>query len=193
MKHLQLADDAIFKIGKVTSVDGRTVSVQVDKTKNTSHLLYRGELLKNVAVGSYLKIAKGFTAIIGKVDGEFISEDKSYSGKDYGSEKEKIDRTLKIKLLGFFEGQAFKRGIKELPLVDNECFLLQNDEFDQIHNFLRQGDEPIRIGTLALEKGQAIRVGVDGLFASHIGIFGNTGSGKSYTLAKLYSRIVREV
>ncbi len=189
MQSPQALDDSIFKIGRVTSVDGRVVSVKVDKAKNTSHLVYRGQLLKNVAVGSYIKIAKGFTALIGKVDGEFITEDKGFVDRQYGSEKERIDRTLKIKLLGFFEGTAFKRGIKELPLIDNECFLLQNEEFNQVHNFLKDGDEPIKIGTLALEKGQAIQVGIDALFASHIGIFGNTGSGKSYTLAKLYREL----
>jgi uncharacterized protein len=179
-------EDAVFKVGKVISVDGRLIRVKVDRAKNTSHLVYKGELIKNVAVGGYIKIAKGFTSMIGKVDGEFVEEDKQLRDKPYKSERGKIDRTLNVKLLGFFEGTIFKRGIKELPLVDNECFLLRSIEFDQVHNFLRQGDEPITIGTLALEKGQKIQVGVDGLFASHIGIFGNTGSGKSYTLAKIY-------
>ncbi|MEF9477309.1 DUF87 domain-containing protein [Chryseobacterium sp. 1B4] len=31
-----------------------------------------------------------------------------------------------------------------------------------------------------------MEIGINELFASHIGIFGNTGSGKSYTLAKVY-------
>src|SRR5260370_2653039 len=145
--------------------------------------------MENVAGGRYIKIAKGFTAIIGKVDGEFITEDKAFGDRQYGSEKERIDRTLKIKLLGFFEGTVFKRGIKELPLTDHECFLLQNEEFNQVHNLPKDGDETIKTGTLALEKGQAIQVGIDALFASHIGIFGNTGSGKSYTIAKLYREL----
>ena len=34
-----------------------------------------------------------------------------------------------------------------------------------------------------------IKIGVSRLFASHIGIFGNTGSGKSYTLSKLYRQL----
>src|SRR5712664_3027389 len=185
----QVSEEAIFKIGRVISVDGRLVRVKVDKAKNLSHLVYKGELLKNVAVGSYIKIAKGFTTIIGKVDGDFITEDKQFREKQYGSEEEKIDRTLNVKLLGFFEGSSFKRGIKELPLLDNECFLLQNAEFNQVHNFLTDRDEPITIGTLALEKGQKIQVGVNALFASHIGICGNTGSGKSYTLAKIYREL----
>ena len=129
--------------------------MKVDKTKNTSHLVYKGELLRNIAVGSYIKIVKGFTRIIGKVEGEEVTEDKLYAArKQYASEKEKIDRVLTVSLLGFFRGDRFERGIKELPLIDNECYLLQTAEFEQVHNFIRKGDEPLTIGTLSFEKGQ---------------------------------------
>jgi DNA helicase HerA-like ATPase len=69
------------------------------------------------------------------------------------------------------------------------CFLLTRDEFNRVHNFVGDEDQPLRIGTLALEKGQSIAFGVNSIMASHIGIFGNTGSGKSYTLARLYHEI----
>src|SRR5580698_6649598 len=92
----EVPEEAIFRIGKVVSVDGRLVCVKVDKAKNTSHLLYKGQLVKNVSVGGYIKIAKGFTSIIGKVDGEFVEEDKYLGNKTYVSDKEKIDRTLKV-------------------------------------------------------------------------------------------------
>ena len=134
-----ISEDAIFKIGKVISVDGRTIKVKVDKTKNTSHLLYKGELLKNISVGGYIKIVKGFTRIVGKVEGEFITEDRQFEKKHYGSEKEKINGFLALVLFGFFKGASFERGIKELPLIDNECFLLHKKEFDQVHNFIRRG------------------------------------------------------
>src|SRR6185436_711448 len=127
--------------------------------------------------------------IIAKVEGEYINEDKVFYKREYASEREKVDRTLNVSLLGFFKGNQFERGIKELPLIDSECILLHKKEFDQVHNFIRPGDEPITIGTLSLEKGQEIQVGINSLFASHIGIFGNTGSGKSYTLARLYREL----
>jgi len=94
-------EDSIFRIGKVISVDGRLVRVKVDKTKNTSHLLYKGQLLRNISVGGYIKIVKGFTAIIGKVEGEFVQEDKLYVKSEYGSERERVSRTLNVSLLGF--------------------------------------------------------------------------------------------
>ncbi|MBI2058456.1 MAG: ATP-binding protein [Nitrospirae bacterium] len=192
MNNERIADDAIFKIGRVISVDGRVVKVAVDKMKNSSHLIYQGGVHRNIAVGGYVKISKGFARIIGKVDGEYIGEDLQTREKDYASGRQRVSRTLVVKLLGFLEGNRFERGIKELPLIDNECFLLHRDEVEKVHDFLAVGDDPITIGTLAMEKGQDIRVGVNSLLASHIGIFGNTGSGKSYTLAKIYRELLRK-
>lgn len=191
MNNTHLIQDSIFKVGEVITVDGRKVRVKVDKSKNSSHILYQGELLKNISVGSYIKIIKGFTKIIGKVEGEFINEDKQFLGKEYGKQSDKIFRTLQVSMLGYFNGEKFERGIKELPLVYDECFLLDNREFEKVHDFIKKGDEPLEIGSLALEKGQKINIGVNSLFASHIGIFGNTGSGKSYTLAKIYETLFK--
>jgi hypothetical protein len=195
MNKLKLELETILKIGKVTSVKGRYVEVLVDKSKNSSHLLFNGEIIKNVSVGSYVKIAKGFEELIGKIDGEFIVEDKGVQDKSYLHEKERIKRILNISLLGYFQKKKFKQGIKELPLIDNECYLLTQVEFDRVHYFIKEingvDDIPLKIGTLASEKGKSIKIGINSLFASHIGIFGNTGSGKSYTLASLYHKLFK--
>lgn len=184
-----LQKDSIFKIGRVTSIEGRTVKIEVDKTKNGSHLLYKGETIRNISVNSYIKITKGFTNIIGKVDGEYIVEDKLYLDKNYSNEKNKIKRILIVRLMGFFSSKGFERGIKELPLINNECFLLDKFEFQQVHKFVKSDDLPLTLGILTQEEEQIVEIGVSELFASHIGIFGNTGSGKSYTLAKVYNEL----
>ncbi|AQX49507.1 ATP-binding protein [Elizabethkingia anophelis] len=184
-----LQKDSIFKVGRVISVEGRIIKIEVDKTKNSSHLLYNGELLRNISVNGYIKITKGFTKIIGKVEGEFIVEDKQVSEKNYKNEKFKIKRILSVSLLGFFSKKGFERGIKELPLINNECYLLEKEEFNDVHDFVKKGDSPLTLGTLTHENEQKISIGVNDLFASHIGIFGNTGSGKSYTLAKIYREL----
>lgn len=180
--------DSIFRVGKVFSVDGRDIRIRIDKKKNLSHLFYCGSIIKNVSVGGYLKISKGFTSIIVKVDGEYIKEDKVIDN-NYSSKDEIIERIIKVQLLGFIENGEYIKGIKELPLIDNECFLLDNEEFNLIHQFASSKDITISIGHLALDERQDIKLGVNSLFSSHIGIFGNTGSGKSYTLAKLYRQL----
>ena len=181
---------SIFKVGTVSSVDGREVRIKVDKDKNSSHLIYKGELIKNVSVGSYVKILKGFIPIIGKVEKEYVEPSKEIQNSNYVSREAGIDRLLFVKLLGYFESDKYFRGIKELPLIDNECYLLTNEEFNKIHYFVKDSkDVPLKIGTLASDSFVPIELGVSALFSSHIGIFGNTGSGKSYTLSKLYRQL----
>ena len=181
--------NSVFRIGVVYSVDGRTVKVRVDKNKNSSHLIYKGTLIKNVSVGSYVKILKGFIPIIGKVESEYIVEDKIPTDATYADAANNIGRSLIVKLIGFLEEGHYYRGVNELPLIDNECFLLTETEFDKIHSFGGSDDEYIKIGTLSNDPLVSIKLGVGRLFSSHIGIFGNTGSGKSYTLSKLYRQL----
>lgn len=180
--------NSVFRVGVVYSVDGRTVKIRVDKNKNSSHLIYKGTLIKNVSVGSYVKILKGFVPIIGKVESEYIVEDKA-PDNEYVEAAKSIGRTLIVKLIGFMEEGHYFRGVNELPLIDNECYLLTEDEFDLIHSFGGSQDEYIRIGTLSNDPLVPIQLGIGRLFSSHIGIFGNTGSGKSYTLSKLYRQL----
>lgn len=181
----QLTKESIFKIGSVSSVSGRNVIIKVNKNKNASHLIFNGDVLKNISVNSYVKITKGFTKIIGKVEGERIESSKFFN-REYNKEEDIIERFLEVSLFGHFEGNKFEQGVKEMPLVENECYLLDREEFDRLHQFYKEGEKTITIGNLADEPAQEIKVAINKLFASHIGIFGNTGSGKSNTLAKIY-------
>jgi hypothetical protein len=180
-----LEKESVFIIGRVFSVDGRAVKIRVDKNKNHSHVIYDGKTIKNVSVGSYVKILKGFTTIIGKIEGEYIEEER-YFNREYKKEETKIKRYLLASLFGHYEGDSFKQGIKEMPLIDNECYILDRKEFNDLHRFSKPSEKTIEIGSLTEEPSQKIKLSVNKLFASHIGIFGNTGSGKSNTLARLY-------
>lgn len=187
---MELDQDAVFRIGKVEAVRGRRVRISVDQLKNSAHLLYRGALVRNVSVSSYVKIVKGFVDLIAKVDGETV-EENYHAGSAYQHGTDKFSRHLEVSLVGFIQSGRFERGIQELPLLDNECFILTSAETDLIHSFVKEGDTALTIGTLANETTQSVSVGVNEIFASHVGIFGNTGSGKSYTLAKLYHELFK--
>ena len=188
-----LLKKSIFRIGEVSSVDGREISVRVDQEKNRSHILYRGELLSNVSVGGYVKLIKGFNSLIGKIEKEYIKEDKSTSqSPEYTQPEERFIRFLSVKMLGYFSGDKYRKGIKELPLIGNECVLLDLDEYKKIHSFAQEKKSTIRLGSLMTDERVSIDISVDRLFASHIGIFGNTGSGKSHTLATLYKNLFQK-
>ncbi|MGQ1891176.1 ATP-binding protein [Thermophagus sp. OGC60D27] len=191
-----MENNAVLHIGNVESVRGRIVEIRVSKSKNSPHLLYNGQIVKGISVGNYVKICKGFEELIGKVDEEYITEDKLISQKEYKQGKAKIKRILRLSLIGYFENSNFKQGVKELPLIENEAFLLTEGEINKVHNFIKEIDgkldDKLEIGVLSNETGTPIGIGVNSLFASHIGIFGNTGSGKSYTLASLYHKLFKE-
>lgn len=188
----QLKRESIFRIGVVHSVSGRSVKVKVFKNKNHSYLVYNGQITKNVGAGSYIKIKKGLTTIIGKIEGEEIDEDRVYSEK-YNKQTLKIRRYLNVSLLGHYENGIFYQGIKELPLIDNECYVLEEKDFSKLHNFHNNDELTIDLGNLSDDPVHFIKASINKLFASHIGIFGNTGSGKSNTLTRLYTELFEKV
>lgn len=190
----QLVNNSVFTIGSVFSVKGKDIIVKVNKDKNLPHLFFNGRTIKNVSVGlsNYIKIIKGFTEIICKVEGEYLEEDKYQTSKKYTNEKQKINRFLNVSVFGFYDNdQKFQHGIKEMPLIGGECRLLSRDEFEVLHQLSDKDELSIHLGSLIDEETQDIFISVSKLFAGHIGIFGNTGSGKSNTLAKMYTELFK--
>jgi len=185
-----LVKDSILRIGEVSEIRGRKVFIRVDKDKNSSDLLLDGEIVKNVSVGSYIEIRKGFLALIGKADGEELTEDTLFLRKE-NNEYQQVDRNrrfLTMSLVGYIgiDGR-FRGGIKELPLIGNEAFILTEAKIHRIHNLTSKGDH-INIAKTDVEEVD-VDLPVDGLFNSHIAVFGNTGSGKSNTVAALYQAL----
>ena len=189
MYNPELAQDSILRVGVVVEVHGRKVIVDVDKTKNHPDLLYGGSVVRNIAVDSYIEIRKGFLSLIGKVDGEEIKEEPKGYAKENDDQAVKIRRRLTVSLVGYIgSDNKFEGGTKELPLIGNEAFVVSAKKMRTIHKLVEDGD--LSISVAETDGGFDIPFPVDGLFNGHIAIFGNTGSGKSNTLASLYQQLV---
>jgi uncharacterized protein len=186
----ELTRDAILRVGAVSEVSGRIVTIKVDKNKNLSDIFIDGEILKNVAVNSFIEIRKGFLSIIGKVDGEKI-EEKPISYETNGhDETDKNKRYLTVSLIGYIgQDQQFTAGTKELPLIGNEAYIVTKEKIYLIHNLVK--DTSLKINIAKTDEEFDIEFPVDTLFNGHVAIFGNTGSGKSNTLASLYQELVK--
>lgn len=185
----QLTRDAVLRIGEVCGVDGRRIYVLVDKNKNLSDMFLDGDILKNISVNSYIEIRKGFQSIIGRVEGERIDDDYRPPDKDHRDTSGRDKRILTVSLSGYIdEAGKFVGGTKELPLIGNEAYIVTRNKIRTIHNLVRSGEMSINLAT---NEDFDIEFPVDGLFNSHIAIFGNTGSGKSNTLASLYQELFK--
>lgn len=185
--------DEVLRVGEVSGVSGRVVTVKVDHNKNLSDIFFDGEILRNISVNSFLEIRKGFLRIIGKVDGERIEEEPIRRDVKITRDDTDINRRyLTVSLIGYIDlKNKFVAGMKELPLIGNEAYIVTKEKIDLIHNLVSEDD--LKITIAKTEDDFKIDFPVDGLFNGHIAIFGNTGSGKSNTLAALYGGLVESL
>ena len=180
-----------YKIGQVIEVRGQKLRIRVFENKNSNILVYQGHVIKNVSVGSFVKIPKGFSNIIGRIEGEYIQETKPTGNtRDYlrfTKESETIDRIIEVNIMGVLNDDRFQRGLIDIPLVFSDAYMLTDKEVGKIFEFSSDLATSVCIGAINDYKEEKLFISANSLFASHIGIFGNTGSGKSNTLAKLYT------
>lgn len=169
-----------IRVGEVIAVHGTKVILKIDEQSSKETLFYKGEKYKGVSIREYLSIQRGFRDIICMVEGEFLDESRT----EVREGKKTFVRKVEARPIGYFDRAGFNQGIKFLPMIQDVAHLLSEEKIRSI--FDRKADGDFKIGQMLKEE---IAVGLPWkrLFNSHIGIFGNTGSGKSNTLAKLYT------
>ena len=167
-------------IGEVISVMGIEVAVKAFENSNLETHFHRGKRYKGISIREYIAIEHGFREIVCTVEGEYLDE-RIYETE--GANKT-FTRKLKVKPIGYFEDGVFKDGIKFLPKIGDVARLLSERQVSSI--FERDTVNNYVIGKL-LKEDLAVSLQWVRLFNSHLGIFGNTGSGKSNTLTKLYT------
>jgi DNA helicase HerA-like ATPase len=181
--------EAVLRVGEVCEVDGRRIYVLVDKNKNLSDMFLDGDIIRNISVNSYIEIRKGFLSIIGRVEGEKIVQERV--APENRESPNWAKRILTVALAGYIDARgSFVGGTRELPLLGNEAYLVTRTRMHVVHNLVRAGCPCINIATIFGEDFD-VEFPIDGLFNSHIAIFGNTGSGKSNTLAALFQALTK--
>lgn len=92
-----------------------------------------------------------------------------------------------VSVFGSFSSGRFNRGVEVLPLVRSKAYLLSPEQLAAVNSPVETAGAGFRVGVLAGHDGVDVKLPFNALFASHIGIFGNTGSGKSNTLCRLFT------
>lgn len=172
-------------IGEVTAVNGIQITLTVDETSNKDTIFYEGQRYKGISIREYLSIQRGFRDIVCIVEGEYLDERRFHDNTD----KIEYVRKVHIRPIGYIENGKFFEGIKFLPLIRDPAFLLPEQALKTVYSSSAESD--FYIGSL-LKEGIEISLPWQKLFNTHIGIFGNTGSGKSNTLTKLFTTLFDE-
>ncbi|CAM2802054.1 ATP-binding protein [Weissella confusa] len=180
------------KLGVIVGVDGSVSQVGMYSMSNDSQLLWYGDVLTGPKIGAFLTINQNDVKIIATVSSEKVIDQQNTVRSiefDNRFHKDSINRVITLKTKGVIEDDEFQVTSQYVPMVGNEVTLTTKEELDLIFG-LEPGEKSIYIGKSLLE-GQPINIPINKFFASHIGIFGNTGSGKSNTLHKVYLELFR--
>lgn len=95
-----------------------------------------------------------------------------------------------VKLIGEIQGTRFVPGVLNKPSIGNVCFVATDEEtklivVDDQNNVLKK----VLVGTMPLYNNTPAYVPTNTFFSNHFAIFGNTGSGKSCGVARLFQNI----
>lgn len=180
-----------FIVGLVTAVKGISIRAKIDANLYQTTYFYNGKVYRGIAINEFVIIRRGYQDIVGKIEGEEIVEN-THQNPDLLQQK-RFERFVDIKAIGYFQHDKFYSGIKYLPMIEDGLHLITDQQISKIFIFNAISDSsPIKIGYSLLEQ-LAMHIPINGLYNSHIGIFGNTGSGKSNTLAKLYVSLFEKI
>src|SRR5699024_1559610 len=143
-------------------------------------------------IGAFLTINQNDIKIIASVSTEkVIDQQNTIKSSEFDNRyaKNSINRLITLKVKGVISEGSFQVTSQYVPMIGNEVTLTTKEELKIIYG-VEGVEETILIGESILE-GQPIQLPINKFFASHIGIFGNTGSGKSNTLHKLFLELFR--
>ncbi|MFQ3787154.1 ATP-binding protein [Halomonas sp. A29] len=166
-------------IGEVVSVKGVNIVVELYEESNKETLFYDGKKYKGVSIQEHILVRRGFKDIVGLVQGEYL--DERFQSEDRAGYVRKVE----LKPIGFYHQGEFFEGIKHLPMIRDVAYLMSDEQVSQIYGDL---DESFVVGEILKEE-FPISLPWASLFNTHIGVFGNTGSGKSSTLTNLYTTL----
>ncbi len=197
-----------YYLGEVVDVDTRNVSINAKPEKlRDAHV---GKLVAIRAPGTSPEwlisivtrvIKTTFSdAEIAKKDGK---KDKEENAPNIELEKQplitEINR-VKVILIGTYreregvEKNYFTRSILNVPDIDAKCYTLEGKELEKFMNIISEksmGEHALEIGHYSLEENAAAYLDGNRLFQRHAALLGSTGSGKSWTVAKILEKAAR--
>ena len=168
-------------IGEVVSVRGINIVLELYSDSNKETLFYSGEKFNGVSIREHVSIRRGFKDIVAIVQGEYLDERfKTEDNKYYV-------RKIELKPIGFYSHGKFEEGIKYLPMIRDVAYLMSDT---QIRNIYGEANHDFVVGKI-LKDDISVSLPWSKLFNTHIGVFGNTGSGKSNTLTNIYTTLLK--
>lgn len=184
-------------IGKIIQIDSQNILAEL--YKDIGNYLNTIDGIRFVGeIGSYVSISEFNRKIIA----EIISvEDKNFISNKTLSKPLDI-RVVKLNLVGEICNHHFTFGVSKMPLLFSEINIITEKELHMMLDIGEFKEETIsgnktrlislKIGQSVVFPDYSVNVNIDKFFGFHFAVFGNTGAGKSNTMARILQNIFQK-
>lgn len=183
-------------IGKLISVSQQGIIAEIyfglgNYINTVDGIFFIGE------VGSYITIYDIGRTIVGEITGVVEKPDLSNAE----NAKPNSNRQVYISLIGEIISDRFYFGVSKMPLIFSEINIISVRD---LKTMLEVSDDEMKIdedntratllpiGKSVVFPDYDVKVNIDKFFGFHFAVFGNTGSGKSNTIAKIIQNIYKK-
>lgn len=166
------------EIGRITKITGSKVLIRVAEESDIRHLSVNDFSTNYISIGSLI----GTWLVDGRVLAMTVEE-------IYNSD---TDIFITASISGIYDDvtEKFSFGTNTYPLVGEFAFKLKDKILSHIFG-PKDSSIPSTIGTYIYNDDVCVGYDADVLFGKHLGVFGNTGSGKTCTVVSIVQNYIR--
>jgi hypothetical protein len=182
-------------IGHIIDVQGNalTASLIEDEQGHAPTVTKGDEDIQVGQIGSYVSIIQGDTHLISMVtrmtEQEALASIPVQSPGDEGARLPFAKRTAYLTPIGsILPNGQFDRGVGCYPTTGAEVHALATSDIEKM--FDRFQSKGYAVGTVSTHKSLKVHLDPSNMFGRHLAILGQTGSGKSWTVASLIQKAV---
>ncbi|WP_455088140.1 ATP-binding protein [Porphyromonas endodontalis] len=178
-------------VGKVISIEYDRFKVRLLNDAKVASISIKGKVYHFGNIGSYLKVSNHANEMI-LCEVIAIYEQGNTTDSALGQEFH-LDspRDLFMKPIGSYRTDGFKLGIVTYPSVYADVYVVTEADLNEALKdaVQKNSSKGIYLGNSRNLQGYPIYLDIDRLFSIHTAILGNSGSGKSYTIARILQQI----
>lgn len=200
--------DVSRAIGKIVSVSADSLAVELHRGSDNFTVVGFDDVHYVATLGSYLMVPTQSEYVVLEIIGLRENDFSPTYGDGAEMDKATAAKFLDVVPVGSMpvQGGLFKFGVSTFPPLYADALYARDEDLDRIFNVEqppeqvtksdvdgaeKQGTVPhtIEIGTSAVFKDYPVKAQLDALFGGHVAVLGNTGSGKSCTVASIVQAV----
>lgn len=173
-----------IKIGRVVEIEGLNIIIEINEKEISEKINFKvGNQVTPVLINKLISIALlNGKELIGKIE-KIVENNRFYTEENFKKQDNKI--CIFASLIGIYDyyTKKFDEGINNFPFINSEVYSISSEIKKNIMNI--SSEYKLKIGKSFNDNDVEIFANPDILFGKHLGIFGNTGTGKSCTVTSI--------